>query len=180
MKNSVLVFAALAAAVLSILSQISLPVPSGVPVTLQAFSFALIGYLLLPKLSFYSVLIYLLLGAAGLPVFANFRGGLMHLTGLTGGFLWGSLIFVPLAGLGGKLKKTRFAVLPGLLGLCFFHLAGVLQYAWLTGNSLYASFLLISLPYLAKDVLCVFAACAVGKLVRKRLLKSGIILPDFS
>lgn len=170
-----LVFVALTAAITSILSQLALPSPTGVPVTLQAFAFALIGYILLPRLSFYSILLYLLLGAVGLPVFANLRGGLIHFVGFTGGFLWGSLIFVPLAGFGGKSKHAWQAITLGLIGLVLFHTAGVVQYAWLTKNTLWTSFLLVSMPYIFKDVLCVIGAYFAGRFVRTQLIRSGII-----
>lgn len=176
-QNSIsLVFVALTAAITSILSQIALPFPTGVPMTLQTFAFALVGYVLLPKLSFYSIFLYLLLGAIGLPVFANLRGGLMHLLGLTGGFLWGSLILVLLTGLGSKYRRPFHAISLGLLGLVLFHIAGILQYALLTQNTLWTSFFLISLPYILKDVLSVVGAYYAGKFIKKQLWKSGIVL----
>lgn len=171
-----LVFVALTAAITSILSQIAIPFPTGVPMTLQTFAFALIGYVLLPKLSFYSTFLYLLLGAMGLPVFANLRGGLMHLFGLTGGFLWGSLIMVPITGLGSKCRRPFHAMSLGFLGLILFHIAGILQYTLLTQNTMWISFLLVSLPYILKDILSVIGAYYAGKFVKKQLLKNGIIL----
>lgn len=174
--NASFVFIALTAAIISILSQIALPSLTGVPMTLQSFVFALVGYILLPKLSFYTVLLYLLLGAVGIPVFANLRGGLVHLLGVTGGFLWGSLLFVPLAGFGAKCKRAWQAVSFGLLGLGIFHVAGILQYAWLTKNTLYTSFLLVSMPYLLKDMFSAIGAYYAGKFVRGQLFKSGINL----
>ena len=174
--NTSLVFVALTAAIICILSQIALPSPTGVPMTLQTFAFALVGYLLLPKYSFLSILLYLLLGAVGLPVFANLRSGLMHLFGLTGGFLWGSLILVALTGLGSKCRRPHHAIALGLLGLVLFHAVGILQYAWLTQNTMQASFLLISLPYILKDVLSVIGAHYAGKFVKKQLVKNGIVL----
>ena len=171
-----LVFVALTAAITSILSQIALPSPTGVPMTLQTFAFALIGYILFSKHAFYSILLYLLLGAVGLPVFANLRGGLMHLAGLTGGFLWGSLLLVLLTGFGAKCRRSWQAIFWGLLGLILFHTTGILQYAWLTQNTLRTSFLLVSMPYILKDVLSIIGAYYAGSFVRKQLLKSGIIL----
>ena len=63
------------AAALAVMSQISIPMPSGVPITLQTFALALIGYSLGAKRGAMAVLVYLLLGAVGVPVFANFHGG---------------------------------------------------------------------------------------------------------
>lgn len=60
------------AAVLAVLSQISFPLPSDIPVTLQTFAVALCGYALGCKRGTLAVLVYIVLGAVGLPVFANF------------------------------------------------------------------------------------------------------------
>ena len=186
-----LVIIALTTAIIAILTQISVPSPTGVPVTLQTFAVALVGYMLLPKHSFYSILLYLLLGAIGFPVFTNFRGGLSHLVGLTGGFLWGYFIYAPLCGLGMKWtgvnrEPTRrgrsnrkaldacLAISCGTAGLFICHTTGTLQYAFLTSNSVTAAFTLVSLPYLFKDVLCVAAAYFLAKALRSRLLKSGV------
>ena len=77
------------AALLAAFSQISLPMPTGVPITIQAFGVALVGVVLGWKRALFSTIVYILLGAVGLPVFANFQGGLRVITGLTGG------IFLP-------------------------------------------------------------------------------------
>ena len=54
------------AAVLAVLSQISFPLPSGIPVTLQTFAVALCGYALGCKRGTLAVLVYIVLGAVGL------------------------------------------------------------------------------------------------------------------
>ena len=77
------------AAVLAVLSQISFPLPSGIPVTLQTFAVALCGYALGCKRGTLAVLVYIVLGAVGLPVFANFSGGFGSLVGLAGGYIYG-------------------------------------------------------------------------------------------
>ena len=79
------------AAVLAVLSQISFPLPSGIPVTLQTFAVALCGYALGCKRGTLAVLVYIVLGAVGLPVFANFSGGFGSLVGLAGGYIYGFL-----------------------------------------------------------------------------------------
>ncbi len=171
-----LVSIALTTAIIAILTQLSLPSPTGVPVTLQTFAVALVGYILLPKHSFYCILLYILIGAIGLPVFTNFRGGLSHLAGLTGGFLWGYLIYAPMCGLGMKCSGLFPAIACGSTGLLLCHALGTLQYAFLTSNAVTTAFLMVSLPYLLKDVLCVIIAYLVAKTVRGRLIKSGLKL----
>ena len=83
-----MVLAGMFAAVLAVISQLSIPTPAGVPVTIQVFGVALVGAVLGWKLGLCSVLVYILIGAAGLPVFANFGGGIRSLIGLTGGYIW--------------------------------------------------------------------------------------------
>ena len=117
------------AAVLAVLSQISIPLPGGVPLTLQTFAVALCGYLLGPALGSAAAAVYLALGASGLPAFAGFSGGIGCFLGPTGGFLWGFLPFALLCGLGIKSEKKPLALALGAVGLASCHLAGVLQFA---------------------------------------------------
>ena len=64
------------AAVMAVMSQIQFPLPSGVPVTMQTFAMALAGYILGWRYGLASTVVYILLGAVGVPVFAGFSGGL--------------------------------------------------------------------------------------------------------
>ena len=73
------------AAVLAVISQISLPMPTGVPITIQVFGVALVGAVLGSRLGTTATLVYVLLGAIGLPIFANFSGGISSIVGVTGG-----------------------------------------------------------------------------------------------
>ena len=82
--------AALFAALMALCSWISVPAP--VPFTLQTFAVFLAPGLLGGRLGTAAVGVYLLLGAAGLPVFAGFSGGIGALLGATGGYLLGFLL----------------------------------------------------------------------------------------
>ena len=62
-----------------------------VPATMQTFAVLLLGIMLGYKLAFISVLIYLIQGALGLPVFAA-GGGIIYFTGPTSGYLFGFLL----------------------------------------------------------------------------------------
>jgi len=75
------------AALTAVGSQLSIPF-GAVPVTLQMFFVFLAGYMLKPLDAFISMLLYLVLGAIGMPVFANFSAGFMHLVGPTSGYIW--------------------------------------------------------------------------------------------
>lgn len=75
-KTADLVIIALFAAITAVLSQIAIPMPTNVPVTLQTFAVALCGFCLGSKKGTAAILVYILLGAVGIPVFTGFKGGL--------------------------------------------------------------------------------------------------------
>lgn len=84
-----LVLIALFAALMAICSWIS--IPTTVPFTLQTFAVFVAAGLLGGKRGTIAVLVYILLGAVGLPVFAGFTGGVGILLGSTGGYIIGFL-----------------------------------------------------------------------------------------
>ena len=84
-----LVYISLFAVLIAICAWIS--IPSTVPFTMQTFAVLCAMGLLGGKRSVLAVVLYLLLGAVGLPVFSGFRGGLGMLLGVTGGYLVGFL-----------------------------------------------------------------------------------------
>lgn len=163
------------AAVLAVLSQIAIPMPSGVPITLQTFAIALTGVVLAWKLGVTSTLVYILLGAVGVPVFSEFSGGLHVLVKYTGGFIWGFIVLALLCGVGITLKNKLLGVLLGFVGLAVCHLFGVIQFMVVMKMGLMESFLLASAPYLIKDAISVILAFAVGAQIRSRLLKAGLL-----
>ena len=69
-KTADIILVGMFAAVLGILSQIQIPSPTGVPMTMQTFGVALMGVFLGRKKGMLSMLIYVLLGCVGVPVFA--------------------------------------------------------------------------------------------------------------
>lgn len=64
-------YAGLFAAVIAVMAQISIPMPLGVPMTMQTFAITLAAVVLGSKLSAIATLVYLMLGAVGVPVLAN-------------------------------------------------------------------------------------------------------------
>ena len=90
MKNTrKLIYTAMMTAIIAACSWIS--IPAVVPFTLQTFGVFLTVGLLGGKRGSMAVLVYILLGAAGIPVFSGFTGGIGRLLGNTGGYIVGFL-----------------------------------------------------------------------------------------
>lgn len=141
--------------------------------TLQTFALFLTLLLLGGRLGFWVCCGYLLLGAAGLPVFSGFRGGIGMLTGVTGGYLWG---FLAAAFVYALLEKLP---LPGLiLGLLACYGCGTLWFWQMyldtdVPMALGAVIIKCVLPYLLPDG----AKLALAWLLSKRLSRF-ITLPS--
>ena len=82
---------AVMAAVLCVLGPLTVPI-GAVPISLANFVICLTAWLLGPKFGTLSVVIYLVLGAIGIPVFSGYGAGLAKLAGPTGGYLVGYLL----------------------------------------------------------------------------------------
>lgn len=166
------VYCALMTAMLAALSQVAFPLPSGMPVTLQTFAVALCGYFG-GIWGVAALCVYLLLGLVGAPVFANFKGGLGAIAGLTGGFLIGFIPFVISCSIRyksvGVRREAALRISTGCLGLIICHLAGVWWYSLQSGNGFVPSFLTVSAPYLAKDAASVVGGYFFALFINKRL-----------
>ena len=95
-------------AVLAVLSILQIPMPTGVPITLQTFAMALCGYVLGWQSGVAATLLYIVLGTVGVPIFAGMSAGPGVLFGYTGGFIFGFIFltvmwhFCPQKKSGGK------------------------------------------------------------------------------
>ena len=98
-KTKQMVLIALMTAVTCVLGPLSIPLPfSPVPISLTNFAIFLAIFVLGMKNGTISFVIYLLLGAVGVPVFSSFRGGLQVLAGPTGGYLIGFIFLALIMG----------------------------------------------------------------------------------
>lgn len=175
-----LVLSGMFAALLTIISQISIPMPSGVPITIQIFGVALIGSVLGWKLGTLSVCTYILLGAVGLPVFSNLRGGLGLLVGFTGGYIWSWPFFSMLCGISPHTKNQTLNLILRLIlsffGLCTVEIIGGLQWSFLSKIPLKTIAWYSVTAFLPKDILLTAAALFVSKRIR-RLIGSATTHP---
>ncbi|ASI98691.1 biotin transporter BioY [Thermococcus celer] len=160
-------FAGLFAALTAVGAQISIPI-GPVPVTLQVFFVLLSGLLLGARLGFLSQLAYVLTGALGIPVFANFHGGLAAIYGPTGGYI----LAFPLAALLAGYLSERYRSLTGmaigsLVGIAVVYLLGWLRLGLFLGGDFHKAFLLGVAPFVPVDLVKAALAVLTAYRVRK-------------
>lgn len=162
-------------ALIIVLSQLSIPMPNNVPITFQTLAIALCGYILGSKFSAIATFLYVVMGAIGLPVFANFSGGFGSVVGFTGGFIWGFIFMAFICGIGCRFENKFISIGFGVLGLLVCDICGAFQYALIAGINFFASFMLVAVPYLIKDIICVVIAYTVSVLIVSALKKSNLV-----
>ena len=119
------------AALMAVCAWISIPAPPPlIPFTLQTMGVFLAVGLLGGKRGTIAVLVYILLGAVGAPVFAGFRGGMGSLTGLAGGYILGFLFTALVMWAMERLPGRRTWVLGAsmVLGLAACYAFGTVWY----------------------------------------------------
>ena len=153
---------ALFAAMMALCAWIGLPLGHTV-FTMQTFGVLLALGVLGGKRGTVSILCYLLLGAAGLPVFSGFQGGIGALLGPTGGYLWGflatGLVFWTL-----EKWSMHLAMVAGIL-VCYA--CGTFWYMTYTGGALAAVLAQTVLPYLIPDTVKLVLALRLARRLRK-------------
>lgn len=158
--------AALFTAVIAACAWISIPTPFGINLAFTTFGVCLSGFVLGVSGSIATTVCYIFIGAIGLPVFSAFSGGMGVLFGASGGFLWGFIVAAALCGIAKAIKRKAIKYLLMIFSIFSCHLFGVIQFSFVTGNNLWASFLTASLPFLAKDILLVFLADYISKKIK--------------
>jgi len=162
---------ALCTAVIAVMAQISIPMPFGVPLTMQTFAVALAAVVLGSKKGGIATFIYILLGAVGLPVLSNFTGGLQRFAGPTGGFLISFPVMAFIIGLGvDHFKDVKGGFLLCLIsGFLLNYAVGVLFFCLLTGSSAITGFTACVLPFIPTDIIKAALAAVLGLKIRGRL-----------
>jgi len=167
-KTYDMVYIAVFAVLIAICSWIS--IPTTVPFTLQTFAVFLAVGVLGGKRGSLSVLIYILLGAVGIPVFAGFSGGFGILLGSTGGYIIGFLFSALLMwGMEALLgKKTWVLGLSMVLGLIVCYAIGTIWFMVVyTKNSgpveLAAVLSWCVIPFIIPDLIKIALALVLSK-----------------
>lgn len=175
-KLRMMIVTALFAAIIGIMAQLTIPLPL-VPITGQTLAIGLAATILGAKYGTLTVLVYLGLGAVGIPVFAQMSGGLGSLFGPTGGYLFG---FLPTAFIiGFYLEKTSYtllqAVIANILGMFVALTFGTVWLMIVANLSWKAAFMGGFLPFLVVGIIKAVLAAWIGITVRNRLKSAKLI-----
>ena len=164
MNVSLMAKAALLAALTAATAIVAIPIGS-VPVTLQVFFVLLAGLVLGPVYGALSMIVYMLLGIVGLPVFAGGAAGIGAVIGPRGGYLFGFVLAAVIVGFiasRGKNSVSRLAIAMGA-GIVAIYVLGVVQLSLVTGMSLMQAILAGAAPFIIFDVIKAVAAVAVAR-----------------
>lgn len=176
-----LVLIAISAALITVCSWISIPL-GPVPFTLQTMAILAVMLTSGGRRGTISILVYLVMGACGIPVFAGFKGGVTSLIGPTGGFLVGFLIAGLIYWLLEKLifkklmtstvKTWIFGAINSVIFEVVLYIVGVIWfmtvYAAKTGPiGLGAVMTMCVIPFIIPDIVKLIAAVIIGERARK-------------
>ncbi len=164
-------------AVLCILAPIAFVLPiSPVPVSLGSMMVCFVVVILGMKNGFLSVLLYLLLGLVGLPVFSGFTGGVGRLLGPTGGYLVGYLLLALLLGFFVEHFHNRLSgnLCGALAGMILLYLFGTLWLAFQMDLDFVSALFTGVIPYIPLDIIKTILAVLLGRQLRKRLTQAGL------
>ena len=148
-------------------------VPLGpVPFTLQTFALALLPQIMGTREATLTVIVYLLLGAMGVPVFSGFQGGIGVLMGPTGGYLLGFAAAMPVAGAishASMMPRRASGALAGVALLAVSYALGTFQLMNVYGIDALAALAVAVVPFVVPDVVKVVLSVGVAERLRRAL-----------
>ncbi|MBR5913187.1 MAG: biotin transporter BioY [Selenomonadaceae bacterium] len=144
---------------------ISFPLPfTPAPVTASTLVLSLTAFILTPRQTFTVILIYILLGIAGLPVFAGGTSGLGKIFGPTGGFILAWLISYPILSevKGSTPKFSRYVIADLLTATPITYIGGLISMYLVMEISISQAFTMAVLPFIPGGVIKTLAAAFLG------------------
>lgn len=169
-----LVRCALFAAMLCVLSPFSIPI-GPIPITLSVFAVMLCAVVLETKLALVSVVVYILLGLIGLPVFSAGKAGFSVLVGPTGGYIWSYILMVLPIGLMRKLPAENGVIrwvmssVSCVLALVICYAAGTIQFMLLQKCGFAYAISVCVIPFIPFDLCKAAVALILGTQIRQRI-----------
>ena len=170
MNTRNMAFAALFAAIICAASPFTIPI-GPVPLSLATLAIYLAAATLDWRFGTLSVLVYVLIGLVGVPVFSNFSGGIQKLVGPTGGFIVGYIVCALIVGLiVGRLETIKW-IYPAamVLGTAVLYAIGTAWFVILMKVTLQKALVLCVVPFLIGDAAKIILASVLAPILRKRV-----------
>ena len=171
MKNKTkdLTLIAIATALTCVLSPLSVPI-GVVPIALTNLVLLLNTYVLGYKKALVACLLYIIIGAIGIPVFANFSGGIGILTGPTGGYIIGYIPMVLVAGLLiEKFENKVIHIIAMIIGTALCYTLGTWWFCFVMSSSLASAMAICVTPFIPFDLIKIIIVIIIGPIIKKRL-----------
>ncbi|MBP3305913.1 MAG: biotin transporter BioY [Oscillospiraceae bacterium] len=168
-KIYTLTVTAVMTAVTCILAPISISIGT-IPISFTNLAIYLSLFLLGWKIGTVSVVVYLLIGLTGIPVFSGFTGGVAKLVGPTGGYLIGFIPMAVVAGLVIEKTNNRFLQFAGMVaGTAIAYALGTAWYCVVMNSGVVAALSVCVFPFIPVDIAKIVIAIVVGSMLKTRL-----------
>lgn len=180
MKTKDMMLCAIFAAMLCVFSVMTIPI-GAVPISMGIFGVLLTACILGPKRGVIAVVVYILLGAVGLPIFSGFTGGVGVIAGPTGGYVTSYILVALFVGfLTRRLPSSKplSLVLLALISMggvviCYFF--GTLQFMAVAHKTFVQSLSVCVLPFIPFDIVKCIVAAVLSYAVRLALAHSKLL-----
>lgn len=190
-KTLQMVLVAVMAAAICVVAPFSVPLPfTAVPISFTNFMIYLALFAIGWKRGTIAYILYMAIGAVGVPVFSGFTGGLQKFAGPTGGYLIGFVFLAIIAGLfidginkkedASETVKIVFYVVGMVLGLTVCYIFGTIWFMIYTKTpfemaSVSSVLGMCVIPFLPGDAVKIIVATIVGVPLRKTLRKNQLV-----
>ncbi|MGN0729542.1 biotin transporter BioY [Treponema sp.] len=163
-KGTGIVLTSLFAALISAACFIQIPLPGGIPIIIQDMMCMLSGMLLGPIYGALSVIVFLILGCLGLPVFSG-KGGVQHLiAGPTGGFLFAYVagavvsglilaLIIPASKEHSKVKSITAIAVASVVSTAVIFAGGILGFMHVTGSGIEKTLAAVLVPFIPGNII---------------------------
>lgn len=178
-RLKIMIITALFAAITGILAQVSIPLPfTQVPITGQTLAIGLVATILGAKLGVLSTILYIAIGAIGIPVFAQFSAGPGVIIGPTGGYLIGFIPTVFFIGIWLDQFGYTFiqALIANVLGMFITLSCGTAWLKFVGGLTFTTAFYGGFAPFIFVGLIKAFLASSLGILIRERLKNANLLI----
>lgn len=170
-----LAMTAMMAALISAVSPFAIPI-GPISLSLCTLMLYMTPYILGWRRGAVAVLIFILLGAAGIPVFTGFQGGIGKVLGPTGGYIAGYIPLVVITGLAVRFfSRNRILQFLGMIAAtAVLYTLGTAWFCFQADSDLTSALALCVYPFIPGDLIKMVFAMTMGPVLRERLVRAGI------